>query len=49
MTGRKYTFSFDAELDGFIGGPVTLNTSIAEFDSAGVFTGTQHGLPHRCQ
>jgi hypothetical protein len=43
-TGKKYTLSFDVELDGIVGGPLALNALIAEFNAAGGFTGTQGGF-----
>ncbi len=41
VTGRKYTLSFDAALLQVSGGSLTLNVSVAEFNAAGSFTGTQ--------
>lgn len=41
VTGRKYTLSFDAALLQVSGGSLTLNVSVAEFNAAGTFTGTQ--------
>ena len=39
--GVTYTFSFDAALYGMIGGPLSLQVNLPEFDGVGAFTGTQ--------
>lgn len=43
VTGKKYTLSFDLALVQ-VGGSLTLNVSVAEFNAAGTFTGTQSGF-----
>jgi hypothetical protein len=43
MTGRKYTLSFDVALVQ-VSGSLALNVSVAEFNAAGTFTGTQGGF-----
>lgn len=43
MTGKKYTLSFDVALVQ-VSGSLTLNASVAEFNAAGTFTGTQGGF-----
>lgn len=43
VPGKTYTLSYDAALVA-VAGSLTLNVSIAEFDSAGSFTGTQGGF-----
>lgn len=42
--GVTYTFSFDAALYGIIGGALSLNVVLPEFDGSGAFTGTQAGF-----
>jgi hypothetical protein len=42
-TGKKYVLSFDVALVS-VSGSLTLNTSVAEFNAAGTFTGTQGGF-----
>jgi len=41
VTGGKYTLSYDAALVEVVGGPLIFRASIAEFNAAGTFTGTQ--------
>ncbi len=44
-TGEKYTLSFDLALTRRVGGSLNFQVTIAEFDAAGAFTGTQGGFP----
>lgn len=41
VTGGKYTLSYDAALVEVVGSPLLFRVSIAEFNAAGGFTGTQ--------
>jgi hypothetical protein len=43
VMGKKYTLSLDVALIQ-AGGSLTLNVSVAEFNAAGTFTGTQRGF-----
>ena len=43
-TGKKYTLSFDLALDGITGGTMAFVATIAEYDAAGTFTGTQESF-----
>ena len=43
VTGKKYTLSFDVALVQ-VGGSLRLNVSVAEFNAAGTFSGTQSGF-----